>query len=540
LIFFDRDESLDSWLIIFLCFLFYFLGSCFYAKHIERLFEINPSEKTPAHTKYDGVDFVPARHWLILFGHHFSSIAGAAPIIGPVIAISIWGWGPSIIWIVLGAVFIGGLHDFSALCMSVKRDGKSIGDIAEDVISFKAKLVFSIFILLSLILLVSVFAYLCAKTFVTDPHIILPSLGLIPVAILCGLLIYRSKKGQGIVTAIGLLLLFFLILLGEISSFPKIELRIWILLLLTYSFFASTAPVHILLQPRDYLSSYLLFFGIFIGYLSLLISHPSMKIPFYIHNSSSIWPFLFVTIACGAVSGFHSLIASGTTSKQLPNQIYAKRIGYGAMIFESALSVLALLCICAGIKDYKTLKEIFTKGGPILAFSKGFGNISYPLLKRYGLSVAVVILNAFILTTLDTATRISRYVFSEITGLKNRYASTFIIIVFAGFLSLSGKWRAIWPTFGASNQLLAAFTLLVATCWLMIRKKPAKLTLFLSIFMLFTTIFAILLQLREYFCNGQKILFFISLALIITAIFMSLEAVRALGRFYKKADRIKT
>ena len=530
---------MDPCLIILLSFLFYFLGSSLYARHIEKLFEINPSEKTPAYTKYDGIDFVPARHWLILFGHHFSSIAGAAPIIGPVIAISIWGWGPSIIWIVLGAVFIGGFHDFSALCMSVKRDGKSIGDIAEDVISIKARVIFSIFILLSLILLVSVFAYLCAKTFVTDPHIIIPSLGLIPVAILCGLLIYKFKKGQGIVTVIGLLLLFLLILLGEISSLPKINIRIWILLLLTYAFFASTAPVHMLLQPRDYLSSYLLFFGIGIGYLGVFISHPSIKMPFYTANSSPIWPFLFVTIACGAVSGFHSLIASGTTSKQLPNQIYAKRIGYGAIIFESALSVLALICVCAGIKDHSTLKEIFTKGGPILAFSKGFGNISYPLLKRYGLSIAVVILNAFILTTLDTATRISRYVFSEMTGIKNRFLSTLIIITFAGFLSLSGKWRAIWPTFGASNQLIAAFTLLIATCWLMIRKKPAKLTLFLSIFMLLTTISAIFLQLKRYLRNGQKALSFISLALIITAIFMSLEAIRALRRFYKKTDRIK-
>lgn len=522
---------------------FFVLGICFYAGYIESLFGINNKEKTPAYTRYDGIDFVPAKNWIILFGHHFSSIAGAAPIVGPVIAVSIWGWGPTLFWIVLGAVFIGGLHDLSALCISIKKGGNSVGDIAKDVISYKAKIIFSLFIFSTLILVIAVFAYLCAKTFIADPHIVLPSLGLIPVAVFAGFFIYRLKRSQTMATILALLLLSGLIVAGRL--FPVQigkNINVWITLLLIYAFFASVTPVHILLQPRDYISSFLLFFGIGVGYLGLLVEHPAVHIPFYVDGSTvrdPVWPFLFITVACGAVSGFHGLIASGTTSKQLAEQSHAKRIGYGAMIFESALAVLALLCICSGLKSHEALKEAINGGGPILAFSKGFGNISAAILGSYGTTIAIIILNAFILTTLDTATRICRYVFSELTGLENRFFSAAVVVILSGFISFGGRWRLIWPTFGASNQLIAAFTLLIVTSWLLVNKRSVLLTLITSVFMLITTVCALFFQIIIYLKKAQFFLFCISLFLIIIAFFMSVETIASLRRLYKKGYRIK-
>lgn len=517
--------------------LFFSLGLLFYAKYIEKIFGINPEEKTPAFTRYDGIDFIPAKNWLILFGHHFSSIAGAAPIVGPVIAVSIWGWGASFLWIVLGSVFIGGLHDFSSLIVSVKSKGNSIAEIAKDVISYRAKMVFSLFVFLALILVVAVFAYLCAKTFVADSRVVFPSLGLIPVAILVGFLIYHLRSNQVVVTILGLILLGALIISG--NFFPVNlggnVLNKWLIILLVYAFFASITPVNILLQPRDYLSSYLLFFGIGVGYLGLLLSRPDMHLPYFLSSpqKTPLWPLLFVTIACGAVSGFHSLIASGTTSKQLPNQIYAKRIGYGAMIFEGILALLALLCVSSGLKNYTVFKSLLEKGGPIVAFSKGFGNITYPILGKFGAVIAVVILNAFILTTLDTATRISRYVFEELTRIHNRWFSTLIVVILAGSLAWGGRWRLIWPTFGASNQLVAALTLLVITSWLLSRNKPVKLAVFSGIFMLVTTIAALCVQIIKYVKSNQILLVIISSVLIFLAIFIVWETVRVFLKKYK-------
>jgi len=514
-------------LIAFVGFAF---GVLVYSRWIENILGVDPDEKTPAYTKSDGVDYIPAKNWLILFGHHFSSIAGAAPIVGPVIAVSIWGWSPVLIWVVLGSVLIGGLHDFSALVISIKSQGRSIADISEDVISKRARLLFSLFVFFALILVVAVFAYLCSKTIVTDTRIVFPSLGLIPVAILVGFLVYRIKFSQVGSTIIGLTLLAGLIILGTYVS-PNLiggSLNTWLIVLLIYAFIASITPVNILLQPRDYLSAYLLFLGITSGYLGVFITHPVMNVPSYVSGSAAnanLWPMLFVTVACGALSGFHSLIASGTTSKQIPNQRYAKRIGYGAMILEGALAVLALICVSAGLKSFGAFKQIMEYYGPIPAFAKGFGVLSAPILGKYGAMIGVVILNAFILTTLDTATRITRYIFEELTSIKSRWFSTAIVILLAGFLAWGGRWRAIWPTFGASNQLVATLALFVTACWLLSKNKPCWLALIPGIFMLATTLSALVLQIIKYFRAGQYLLLGISVILIILACYVLIEVI---------------
>lgn len=526
---------MNSLIIIVISLAFFFWAYRFYSKKLCNLWQINPANPTPSKTKYDGVDYIPARNWLVLFGHHFSSIAGAGPIIGPVIACCIWGWAPALLWVLLGSVFIGAVHDFSALVVSVREGGNSVSDIASKVISRRASLIFGLFVWLALILVIAVFVYLCADTFISDPKIIAPSLGLIPVAILVGFLLYNLKVNQTVATSLGLSLLILLIFLGQKYFVTGVSLNQWAVVLLIYCFFASVLPVNILLQPRDYLSSFLLIFGIVVGFFGLFITHAKMELPAFIAFGSSqgmLWPMLFVTVACGAVSGFHCLISSGTTSKQIANERDIKRIGFGAMLTEGLLAVMVILAIGAGLGK----QCLLDKSSPNIIFGKGYGVISKNILGNYGRSMAILILNAFILTTLDTATRITRYISEELFKIKNRYISTLIVVFLGGWLALAKDkfntpiWKKIWPAFGASNQLVAALALFVVSCWLLLKNKPTKLTLFPAIFMLITTIAALIFQIMTYLKSGDYLLFVISLILVILALVMTFEVFKVFRR----------
>jgi len=332
------------------------------------------------------VDYVPAKNWLVLFGHHFSSIAGAGPIIGPVIAVMLWGWLPALIWVIVGSIFIGGVHDFGALITSVREGGSSVTDIAGHVISTKAKIIFSLFVWLALILVIAVFAYLCADTFVKSPQIVVPSLGLIPVAVVVGYLLYYVRANSVLATVLGLVALTGLIFLGNILPI-KAGINVWIVVLFVYCYFASVLPVNILLQPRDYLSSFLLFFGIGVGYLGLFLNRPVITLPAFNSWSSAqgyLWPALFVTVACGAVSGFHALIASGTSSKQIANERQAKRIGYGGMVVEGIVAVLAIITVAIMFGPGDDLGAALKTKSPIGIFGSGYGRITNKILFAYG------------------------------------------------------------------------------------------------------------------------------------------------------------
>ncbi len=501
-----------------------------YGRRLERNFGIDPKRLTPAHTRADRIDHMAVHHWTILFGHHFSSIAGAGPIIGPVIAVALWGWGPALLWILVGTVFLGGMHDFGSLIVSVRHDGRSIADAAGDLISKRAKIVFSLFVWLALILVIAVFTVISAKTFVVQPEIVLPSLGLIPVAILVGLALYRLKVNQIVVTLFGLGLLGALIFLGTLLpvNIPNQAMFIWIITLFVYAYFASITPVNILLQPRDYLSSFLLFGGLFLGYFGLIVSRPKINLPIFMAwdtAGGSLWPMLFVTIACGAISGFHSLIASGTTSKQLSTETDARKIGYGAMVAEGLLAVMAILVVVAGFSSQEALGNVLgNTGGPIGAFGQGFGEVTRPFMGGYGGNFAVLILNAFILTTLDTAVRIGRYLSTELFRIKNRHLATIFVIVLSAFLALSGKWDRIWPIFGASNQLVAALALIVIAAWLLSQNKKYAFVRIPAIFMLATTMGALLFQLVKFLRDKDFILIMIDIILIFLALFMAFES----------------
>ncbi len=497
------------WLLIgALC--WFAAGYLFYGRRIAREYGVDAERETPARAREDGVDFVPARNWMVLFGHHFSSICGAGPIIGPALAVAYWGWAPSIVWVFLGAVLMGAVADFTSLFVSVRSDGHSISDIARPEISPRARLLFSWFIWVALVLVVAVFAIFAARTFIKEPDAVIPSLALIPVALLTGHLIYRTETSNAVATAIGLGLLILALFLGHAfptempALFGLSAESLWIILLLAYCFIASITPVQVLLQPRDYLASFLLFAAIGIGILCILISAPAMQSAAFTEfhpaewgtRAGPMWPMLFVTIACGAISGFHSLVSSGTTCKQIDNEAHACRVGYGGMILEGLVGVLVIICVGSSLSA-GDLRDVLGEngGGPITAFSIGYGRITEPILGDYGTAFAVMALNAFILTTLDTGTRIGRYLTSELFGTNDMYISTALVTGCGGALALTGQWSALWPAFGTSNQLIAALALLVGSCWMIRRGKSAVYTLVPAIIMLVTTLAAFLFQL---------------------------------------------
>ena len=535
---------MNSLIIVTGCGVLFLFGYAVYSRLVERIFKIDPKRKTPAYRKYDGVDFVPAKHWSILFGHHFASIAGAAPIVGPILAISIWGWGPALVWVVLGTVFIGGIHDFCSLIISVRHDGSSVADVAEDVISKRAKVVFLAFVWLTLILVISVFVNICARTFVVKPEIVIPSVGLVPIALVAGVMLYRLKFRQPITTVLALAMLAGAIFLGKLYpvALGKNALMIWNIALFAYAFVASIMPVNILLQPRDYLSSFLLVLGIAFGYAGIFMTQPELNFPMFLgwapKESLRLWPILFVTVACGAVSGFHSIVASGTTSKQITNEKDDRKIGYGAAIAEGILAVMAVILIAAAFSDKLMLKEVVEKGaGPVGAFGIGYSEITKGFLGVFGGLFAMIVLNSFILTTLDTATRICRYLTQELFKIKSRFTATAIVVALSAWLGLSGAWSEIWLIFGSANQLIAALTLIVITSWFLSKKKVVMYTLVPAVFMLVTAMGALVSRSIEYANGGKNILFIFTIVLMALGVFVLLEAFIAIFKIFRSRKR---
>lgn len=539
-------------LLLVLVIVFFALAFRFYGRYLEKIWDVTGENKTPAITKYDGIDYIPAKHWVILFGHHFSSIAGAGPILGPVIAGVLWGWGPALLWIALGSVFLGGVHDFSSLVLSLKHDGQTVGQITKNILGEKSKIVFSFFLWLSLILVIAVFSAVTAKTFVEEPKIVVPSFALIFIAMIFGYLVYKRNINFLLITLICLALIVLFLVFGEIVP-VKIPvgnpIRAWIVILLLYSFIASVLPVNILLQPRDYLSCFILFFGLFFGFLGIIISNPATQAPFFVSFNSSkgpLVPMMFVMIACGAISGFHSLVSSGTSCKQLPDERYAKHIAYGSMLTEGILAAVALLCVTAGLYwnspfpqlNYPSLME---KGNWIGTFAAGYGRVVSKIFSPdTGKLIALIMVNSFVLTTLDTATRITRYICSEIFGqsfgikiFNNRFFSTGLVIIIALYLAF-GAWEKIWPVFGASNQLVAGLVLFVCACFLMTKNKNSLSAMIPAVLMLIITVTALIYQAVGFYKSRNILLGNISAVLVVLAFFIIIEGVGKIKSLRKK------
>jgi carbon starvation protein len=504
--------------ILLIAVIAFVLAYTVYGRFLANRYELDDTRPTPSHTEYDGVDRVPA-HKAILLGHHFSSIAGAAPIVGPIIASLAFGWLPVVLWIILGTIFIGAVIDFSALVASIRHNARSIAEIARQYMSPVAYRLLLAFIWLTLVYVLTVFADLTATTFTDDGGVATSSLMFIVLAVLFGLAINKMKIPLLRASLIFVPLVFLAVWAGQkmplsadlipeiIAGEPK---KTWALILILYCFLASTTPVWILLQPRDYLSSYLLYASVISGFVGILIGGFTIQYPAFtawsVPPTGTLFPILFITVACGACSGFHSIVASGTSSKQLSKESDGKAIGYGGMLLEGIVAVIALATVIMLPKgDELTLKA------PLVIYGRGIANflsvIGIP--KKLGFSFGLLALSAFILTTLDTATRLGRYIFEELFNLKgksSRYISTFATLILPAIFvlinlkdtkgNLIPAWKAIWPVFGACNQLLAGLVALVIAVWLKKTGRRFGFILGPVFFMNTVTIWALVLLLR--------------------------------------------
>jgi carbon starvation protein len=532
------------------------VGYIAYARFLEREVFGAEDRETPAHTERDDVDFVPAR-LPMLFGNHFASIAGAGPIIGPLVGLMCFGWAPAFLWIVLGTVLIGGVHDYLSLMVSVRSKGVSIASVAEEVVGKRARMIFSAFLWLALILVITVFGVVGAKTLVIKPEVVLPTVAIVPIAILMGWMVYRAEVPLFLSTVIGVSLLFISILIGlklplkMPSLFGLSPTMVWFIILMLYCLICSALPIWLLMQPRDYLCLAQLILCLAIGYLGIVVARPEMSAPALSSLSSAkgpIWPMLFILIACGAVSGFHSLVASGTSSKQLPKEADGRLIGYGGMCAEGILALLALIVAGAGLfwgAQYTAEQfglQASLKKSWIFAFGQGYGRILNEAFPAISLSFAAVIgmtmLKTFVMTTLDDGTRLARFIITENLGkmdplFRNRLFSSLICIIPAFILGSTNAWQEIWPVFGASNQLIAALTLIVITSYLIGKKKPARYTLIPAIFMLTTTICGLLwisFSPSGFFAKGEFLCGAISVVLIGLAGVITFDGIFAIRR----------
>ncbi len=484
----------------------FFIAYTVYGAWLCKQWGIDPTRKTPAERLRDDVDYMPTPP-AVLMGHHFSSIAGAGPIVGPITA-AVFGWVPVMLWILFGSIFFGGVHDFGSLFASVRFDGKTIGQIIEATLGKSGKFLFSIFAYVTLLVVIAAFANIVAATFVASPQAATASMLFIVLAVAFGLAVYRGGLSFKIGTVAGVILLVVCIALG--NMFPLVLTKnTWVCILMAYIFIASIAPVWILLQPRDYLNSFLLYACIAFALLGIILYQPTMQLPAITtfdpsgNGSNPMFPMLFVTVACGAISGFHSLVSSGTTSKQLDSEGNARLIGYGSMLLEGVLAVVSVVAV--GYVGGDKLTELLKAGGPVNVFADGVGTFMTTLGFSFGVAKGFVALtiSAFAMTTLDTSTRLGRFIFQELftkieaesgaakgSMLTNPYVATAITVVLSGYMSL-GSYLTIWPIFGAANQLLAALSLLAVGVWLKSVGKNNLMVVIPMIFMFCVTLVAL-------------------------------------------------
>jgi len=533
-------------------------GYLFYSRFIAtRIYKLDPDFRTPAHEFEDGVDFVPTNRF-VLWGHHFTSVAGAAPIVGPAIAV-IWGWLPAFLWVVFGTIFFAGVHDSGALWASVRNRAKSVGALTGEVVGRRARTVFMIVIFLVLLMVNAVFGVVIAKLLINNPGAVVPVWGAIAVALVIGQLIYRRVIGLGVVSVVGVIALYSLIYIG-----PQVPVELpeqvglsanasWILLLFAYAAIASLLPVWVLLQPRDYINGLQLFVGLILLYGAVLIGNPQVVAPMINSDvpagTPSLLPLLFVTIACGAISGFHGLVASGTSSKQLDKEPDARFVGYFGAVGEGALALAAIIAATAGFATLADWQAVYTAfgDGSLTAFVNGGANI---LAGGTGMDVGVaatlltVMAALFAGTTMDTGLRLQRYIFQEWGEIYQQkwltrplpatllaVASCLLLAFGAGGADGSGG-LLIWPLFGTTNQLLAGLTLLVITIMLVKRGRPAIYTLAPLVFLLVMTLYALLIQLKSFYDKSDWFLLGLDLVVLVAALLVTLECAAALKRAF--------
>lgn len=514
-----------------------------YGRFVMRFFGNKKAGQTPAHEFEDGVDYTPTRP-IVVLGHHFASIAGAGPIVGPIIAVT-FGWIPAVIWILVGGIFFGAIHDLGSLSASLNHEGKSIGTIIKKYIGLRGKRLFLIFSFATLVLIIAVFTDIIARTFIANPAVAGASMLFVLLAIVFGKANERLGNNKFFFLAlsvVGIALTYAAIPVGSLIPI-EVSYLVWVLILLAYAFAGSVLPVHILLQPRDYLNSFLLYGLMIAGVLGVFWANPTLQMTTEIkwHDDSLgyLFPVLFVTIACGAISGFHSLVASGTTSKQLDKFSHAKPIAYGGMLIESFLAILAVGAVAVLSREEYSARLIMES--PVPLFASGLGGmisaLGIPLQSAE--SFVALTVAAFAITTLDTCTRLARFSFQEffeeteqiqITTLtQNRYLSTGIVVLLSLALLSSGGFGVLWPVFGSANQLLAALALLAVVAWLLKKKMKAWFVLIPMFFMFTVTISSLLLFAYKNYQEGVIMLTIIAVVLTLLAVALIILAVKSLS-----------
>lgn len=541
-----------------------------YGKFLGRkIFKLNPDAVCPSKEFQDNVDFVPTQK-PILFGHHFTSIAGTGPIVGPAIAI-IWGWVPALLWILIGSIFMGAVHDFGAMVVSLRNQGRSIGDIAADLISKRVRTLFLLIIFFELWIVVAIFGVVIAVIFNMFPQAVIPVWLEIPIAVWLGHMVYKKGASHLPMSIIAVVLMYVTVIIGAYVpiKMPAMlglsPVALWVILLLIYAYIASTLPVQTLLQPRDYINSHQLFVALGLLALGVLVAHPTMVAPttnFSPPGAPPIWPMLFVVIACGAISGFHALVSSGTSSKQCDAETSSLTIGYGSMLMEGLLAVFVLIACGAGLalgltKGGQTFTgvEAFTQNYASWGAAAGLGTMissfvigSANMIESLGIphNITITIMGVFVVsfaaTTLDTATRLQRYIVAELASawgapaLAKKHPATLIAVITAFILAFyngSGQGALkLWPLFGSVNQLLAGLALLVITIYLAYKKAPLVYTLIPMVFMIFMTGWAMLINLGNYYTKANWLLFYIGLAVFMLEIWMVIESVIVLKKVY--------
>jgi carbon starvation protein len=559
-------------LVTILCFVGYLLAYRYYAGNLARnVFRLDAKAPTPAHTMTDGIDYVPTRKG-ILFGHHYASIAGLSPMLGPAIAV-IWGWLPALLWVVVGTILIGAVHDFSTLVVSVRHRGMSIGKVAEDIMGPRAKSLFHAIIFFLISLAMGVFAYVVATLFssppppaqpsgVQHPEAVFPTASLIVMAFIVGYLVYKRNARITPLTLVAFFLMLFLVYVGLKVPLLGVSRQTWTYVLLVYCFAASVLPVWILLQPRDYLNSLLLFLGLALMYLGFFVGSPSFAAPsvqLRPAGAPPLFPFVFITIACGAISGFHGLVSSGTTAKQLNKETDAQLIGYGGMIGESLLGLIAVLACTCGFPNFEEWATHYASWGAaqglgpkMAAFISGAGsfvaNLGIP--REWGEAFVALVAISFALTSMDSATRLLRFNLNEIGDtlgwrpLQNRYLSSLIAVVAIGFFALlkvpvevggATQMRpaglALWALFGTTNQILGGLALLAVTLYLWQRRRPIVYTLVPMLFMLVTTLTAMGENLVAYARGGKISLLLVGGMIFVIALWLAVEAALRLVQY---------
>lgn len=572
---------MDTFVLMVLCFAAYLLAYHTYGKFLARkIFKLDLNKVVPSKEFSDGMDYIPSKK-IVIFGHHFASIAGTGPIVGPAIGI-IWGWLPAVLWVVFGSIFMGAVHDLGTLVVSLRNQGKSISDITAKYVNRRVRFIFFAIVFFVLLIVLAVFGVTIAVVFARFPSSVLAVWLQIPIAIATGWAIYKKGINIPLVTVLAVVAMYITIWLGSIFKFTMPVIGTmpptgsWTILLMVYCFFASTLPVNILLQPRDYINAWQLFIMMAILGISAVIASLTMNMslvaPAVNHNLTDappMMPFLFITIACGAISGFHALVASGTSPKQLEKEPDALFVGYGSMLIEGVLAILVIVCVAAGIGlGYKTADGVTLLGADawlkhysswssaeglmanIAAVVVGAANIMAALKIPQALGVAImgVFIASFAGTTLDTTARLQRYIISELAvtlklpKLTNRYTATFLAVATAAALAFAtgadGKGAIkLWPLFGAVNQLLAALALLVVTMYLK-QKGGMKLlfTLIPCVLMLVITIWALVLKLGDFIHQKNYLLTMIGSLVLVLSVWMVIETAVLL---FKKTDENK-